>query len=80
VRKAMEAGLAEQAKVFKNFQVRSDSWQDLTLAGSPAVSVVSDYTSGKGPMCRITFGALTRLIPCDSMSICASNLTRSGPR
>jgi hypothetical protein len=47
VRKALEAGLAEQAKVFKNFNVRSDSWQDLTLAGSPAVSVVSDYMSGK---------------------------------
>jgi hypothetical protein len=47
VRKALEAGLAEQAKEFKNFKVRSDSWKDLTLAGCPAVSVVSDYISGK---------------------------------
>jgi hypothetical protein len=47
VRKALEAGLEEQAKMFKNFKVRPDSWKDFTLAGSPAVSVVSDYLSGK---------------------------------
>ena len=47
VRKAMEENLAEQAKEFKNFKVRPDSWQTLTLAGAPAVSVVGDYISGK---------------------------------
>ncbi|HEY3864177.1 MAG TPA: tetratricopeptide repeat protein [Verrucomicrobiae bacterium] len=46
IRKAMENGLEEQAREFKNFQVRADGWQDLTLAGSPAVSSVSDYTAG----------------------------------
>jgi hypothetical protein len=50
LRQAAEAGLAEQAKMFKNFQVRSDSWKDLTLAGSPAISVVSDYASGQDAM------------------------------
>ena len=47
VRKAMEEGLVEQAKALKNFKARPDSWQNLTLAGAPAVSVVSDYISGK---------------------------------
>jgi hypothetical protein len=47
IRKAAEAGLEEQARMFKNFRVRPDSWKDLTLAGCPAVSVVSDYMSGK---------------------------------
>jgi hypothetical protein len=47
VRKAAEAGLEEQAKMFKNFKVLADSWKDLTLAGYPAVSVVSEYMNGK---------------------------------
>jgi hypothetical protein len=47
VRKALEAGLVEEAKMFKNFKVRPDSWKDLTLAGCPAVSAVSDYMNGE---------------------------------
>ncbi|HEV7925207.1 MAG TPA: tetratricopeptide repeat protein [Verrucomicrobiae bacterium] len=50
VRTAMETGLADQAKMFKDFKTRGDSWRDLTLAGFPAVSVVSDYVSGKEAM------------------------------
>jgi hypothetical protein len=41
------ARLAEDAKAAKDFKVRSDSWQDRTVAGQPAVSVVSDYMEGK---------------------------------
>jgi hypothetical protein len=41
------ARLAEDAKILKDFTVRSDSWQDRTVAGQPAVSVVSDYMDGK---------------------------------
>jgi hypothetical protein len=47
VRKALEAGMAEQGKMFKSSKVRADSWKEFTLAGSPAVSVVSDYVTGK---------------------------------
>ncbi|MGA2173921.1 MAG: tetratricopeptide repeat protein [Verrucomicrobiota bacterium] len=41
------ARLAEDAKILKDFKVRSDSWQDRTVAGQPAVGVVSDYMVGK---------------------------------
>ncbi|HEX3719994.1 MAG TPA: tetratricopeptide repeat protein [Verrucomicrobiae bacterium] len=49
VRKAMEAGAVEQAKMFKDFKIRPDSWKEFTLAGNPAASVVCDYTDGKTP-------------------------------
>lgn len=41
------ARLAEKAKAVKGLQARSDTWQNRTLAGRPALSVVSDYTEGK---------------------------------
>ncbi len=46
LREFANAQLGEDAKVFKDFQVRTDSWKDRTLAGQPAVSVVSDYVEG----------------------------------
>lgn len=42
-----KARLAEDGKALKDFNVRSESWQDRTVAGQPAVSVVSDYVDGK---------------------------------
>lgn len=41
------ARLSEDAKIYKSFQVRADSWQDRTVAGQPALSVVSDYVDGE---------------------------------
>jgi hypothetical protein len=47
LRQFANARLSEDAKVYKDFQARADSWKNRTLAGQPAVSVVSDYTEGK---------------------------------
>jgi hypothetical protein len=48
VRALAERNLADAAKTFKDFQVRSNTWQERTVAGQPAVSVVADYKeSGK---------------------------------
>jgi hypothetical protein len=47
LRQFANARLSEDTKVYKGFQVRADSWKDRTLAGQPAVSVVSDYVEGK---------------------------------
>jgi hypothetical protein len=46
LREVMEAGLKDDAKMYKDFKVRADSWKDLTLAGNPALSVVGDYVEG----------------------------------
>jgi tetratricopeptide (TPR) repeat protein len=47
LRQFANARLSEDAKVYMDFQARTDSWKDRTLAGQPAVSVVSDYVEGK---------------------------------
>jgi hypothetical protein len=47
LRQFANARLSEDAKVYEDFQARTDSWKDQTLAGQPAVSVVSDYLEGK---------------------------------
>jgi len=39
--------LAESAKMEKNFKIRDDSWTNQTVAGQPALSVLSDYTEGE---------------------------------
>lgn len=35
------------AKMYQDYQVRSNSWTDRTVAGQPAVSVIVDYTEAK---------------------------------
>jgi tetratricopeptide (TPR) repeat protein len=38
--------VAKAAKTYKDFQTRSTSWKDRTIAGQPALSVITDYTQG----------------------------------
>jgi tetratricopeptide (TPR) repeat protein len=38
---------AKAAKMYKDFQIRPDSWKDRTIAGQPAVSAIGEYTEGK---------------------------------
>ncbi|MGD0413099.1 MAG: tetratricopeptide repeat protein [Verrucomicrobiota bacterium] len=49
VRALVETELANAAKEYKNFQVRSNSWQERTLAGQLALSVMADYLDGEKP-------------------------------
>jgi len=46
--------VANAAKEYKDFQTRTDSWKDRTIAGQPAVSVIADYTEGK--VKRVAYG------------------------
>jgi hypothetical protein len=38
--------VANAATMYKDFQTRSNSWKDRTIAGQPAVSAIADYTQG----------------------------------
>jgi tetratricopeptide (TPR) repeat protein len=38
--------VANAAKMYKDFQTRSNSWKDRTIAGQPAVSAIADYAQG----------------------------------
>jgi len=49
VRALVEKEVADAAKTYKNFQVRADSWQERTVAGQPAMSVMADYMDGEKP-------------------------------
>jgi len=39
--------LAKAAKMYNDFQIRTNSWRNRTLAGQPGLSVVTDYAQGK---------------------------------
>ena len=41
--------IKEGSKALKDMKVREDSWQDITLAGQPALSVVADFLEMKQP-------------------------------
>jgi hypothetical protein len=49
VRALVEKEVADAAKTYKNFQVRADGWQERTVAGQPAMSVMADYMDGEKP-------------------------------
>ncbi len=47
VRDYANVKVEKAGKMHTDFQVRSNSWTDLTVAGQPAVSVIADFTEGK---------------------------------
>ncbi len=64
---------ADSVKEMKDFQVRADSWQPITVSGRQAISFVADYTATDGPK-------MAQFMVCVLGQNHAAELTIDGPR
>jgi hypothetical protein len=60
VRALLEKESADAAKKYKNYQARADAWQERTVAGLPAESLVADYLDGDKPQVGYGVTIMTR--------------------
>ncbi len=64
---------ADAVKAKKDFQVRADSWQPITVSGRKAISYAADYVATDGPK-------MARFVVCVFGESRAAALTIDGPR